>query len=109
MNKILKNMLNVIIFTILFFMSMHSFSFAVSSVDMNLAANSQDNALANNSVSTNSTSNTTLSNTSAGTVSNLSPLPDSDLGLSNILNIILIAVGVVLILLGLAIIIKLKK
>lgn len=38
----------------------------------------------------------------------LEDLPESDLGLSNILSIILIAVGLVLILLGIAIIIKLK-
>lgn len=36
-------------------------------------------------------------------------LPESQLGLSNILNIILISVGVVLILLGIAIFIRLKK
>jgi len=104
MNQILKNMLNIIIFTILFLLSMYSFTFAVSSVDMNLATNSQNNAIDNST-----SNNSTLSNTSSGTISNLSPLPESDLGLSNILNIILIAVGVVLILLGIAIIIKLKK
>lgn len=36
-------------------------------------------------------------------------LPESQLGLTNILNIILISVGVVLILLGIAILIKLKQ
>lgn len=36
-------------------------------------------------------------------------LPESQLGLSNILNIILISIGVVLILLGIAIFIRLKK
>ncbi len=36
-------------------------------------------------------------------------LPESQLGLTNILNIILISVGVVLILLGIAIFIRLKK
>ena len=36
-------------------------------------------------------------------------LPESQLGLANILNIILISVGVVLILLGIAIFIRLKK
>lgn len=102
MNKIFKNTL-IIIFTTLFLANLYSFAFAVSSVDMNLATNSQNNTVDN------STTNSTLSNTSSGTISNLSPLPESDLGLSNILNIILIAVGVVLILLGFAIIIKLKK
>lgn len=36
-------------------------------------------------------------------------LPESQLGLANILNIILISIGVVLILLGIAIFIRLKK
>lgn len=36
-------------------------------------------------------------------------LPESQLGLTNILNIILISIGVVLILLGIAIFIRLKK
>lgn len=36
-------------------------------------------------------------------------LPESQLGLANILNIILISVGIVLILLGIAIFIRLKK
>lgn len=36
-------------------------------------------------------------------------LPESQLGLTNILNIILISVGIVLILLGIAIFIRLKK
>ena len=38
-----------------------------------------------------------------------SNLPEAELGLPNILNIILITVGVVLILLGIAILIRLKK
>lgn len=36
-------------------------------------------------------------------------LPESQLGLTNILNIILISIGIVLILLGIAIFIRLKK
>ena len=42
------------------------------------------------------------------TALNLDDMPESDLGLTNILSIILIAVGIVLILLGIAIIIKIK-
>ena len=53
------------------------------------------------------------SKTDATTGSNiadrLQALPESELGLTNILNILLIAVGVVLILLAIAIFIKLKK
>lgn len=53
------------------------------------------------------------SKTDATTGSNiadrLQALPESELGLTNILNILLIAVGIVLILLAIAIFIKLKK
>lgn len=66
--------------------------------------------------SSNTTSNTMYQNTSktdATTGSNiadrLQALPESELGLTNILNILLIAVGVVLILLAIAIFIRLKK
>ena len=50
-------------------------------------------------------------NTNAGNsavVSTLSNLPEAQLGLTNILNIILIVIGVLLILLAIAIIIRLK-
>ena len=106
MNHNLKNLLNTIIITFLIFIGVYNSAFAVSSVDMNLETNSQ-NTSAENAVA--ETTNSTLSNTAVGTVSNLSPLPESDLGFANVLNIILIAVGVVLILLGIAILIKLKK
>ena len=108
MNHNLKNLLNTIILTFLIFIGVYNTAFAVSSVDMNLETNSQ-NTSAENSVTENTTTNSTLSNTAVGTVSNLSPLPESDLGFANVLNIILIAVGVVLILLGIAILIKIKK
>ena len=107
MNHNLKNLLNTIIITFLIFIGVYNAAFAVSSVDMNLETNSQ-NTSAENAVAENTT-NSTLSNTAVGTVSNLSPLPESDLGFANVLNIILIAVGVVLILLGIAILIELKK
>lgn len=107
MNHNLKNLLNTIIITFLIFIGVYNAAFAVSSVDMNLETNSQ-NTSAENAVAENTT-NSTLSNTAVGTVSNLSPLHESDLGFANVLNIILIAVGVVLILLGIAILIKLKK
>lgn len=73
----------------------------------------------NETISSNNTENYTVSE-SENNISNfpdtslmtepliLEDLPESDLGLSNILSIILIAVGLVLILLGIAIIIKLK-
>ena len=60
----------------------------------------------NSAVDLNTSDNTSLTSDSQSL--NLDDLPESDLGLSNILSIILIAVGLVLILLGVAIIIKLK-
>ena len=50
----------------------------------------------------------TTTNNSAS-VSTLNELPESGLGLNNIINIILIVIGVLLILLGIAILIRLKQ
>lgn len=50
-----------------------------------------------------------ISNASSTLTEAYNDLPESQLGLANILNIILISVGVVLILLGIAIFIRLKK
>lgn len=44
----------------------------------------------------------------SSTISSLSNLPEANLGLSNILSIILIVIGVLLILLAIAILIRLK-
>lgn len=111
--------------------------FAVN-IDMNLASNLIDvasnvtdtNSIANASVNsytnTNDTANSTISNatsnmdaaqsttntnsnSSSATFTNLSSLPESELGLTNILNILLIAIGFVLILLAIAIFIKINK
>ena len=57
-----------------------------------------------------SSRNTVSSTTSSSNIADrLQSLPESELGLTNILNILLIAVGVVLILLAIAIFIRLKK
>ncbi len=74
------------------------------------------------STNTNSNTNSNTSNTSSNSTSYenytgvpdssatvTSYLPESDLGLTNILNILLIVVGILLILLAVAILIKLKK
>lgn len=50
----------------------------------------------------------TTTNNSAS-ISTLNELPESGLGLNNIINIILIVIGVLLILLGIAILIRLKQ
>lgn len=94
-----------------------------TSIDMNLT-----NTLTSNNISSNINQN--ISNTSnnfaenrntnslvpsnqqttfeSSTTSSLSNLPEANLGLSNILSIILIVIGVLLILLAIAILIRLK-
>lgn len=51
----------------------------------------------------------TLTTTPSTTISTLSSVPDETLSLTNILNILLIVVGVVLILLGIAILIRIHS
>lgn len=84
-----------------------SFNNTTNSLDSTNTTNST-----NNNTATNSTSNTVKSNTnstySTPTVTSSSSLPEADLGFSNILNIILIVVGVLLFFLGIAILIRLK-
>lgn len=100
-----------------------------SDVNMNLTntfpANSAQITSQNNSQTSTNTLNSGSTNLSAGdmartstpetytsgssTISSLSSLPESDLGLTNILCIILIVIGVLLILLAIAIIIRLKS
>ena len=81
-------------------------------------SNSDSNTLTNAEVNSDAATNSDLSNAtlsgstqssteSSANVSNLSALPESDLGLTNILNIILIAIGFILILLAIAILIRL--
>lgn len=83
-------------------------------------SNSDSNTLTNEEVNSDATTNSDLSNAtlsgstqssteSSANVSNLSALPESDLGLTNILNIILIAIGFILILLAIAILIRLSS
>ena len=96
-------------------------------IDMNLGANLVDQIENVENTMSNSSSNTSSNSESAGNVqasnqiggsvdsstksnsSVFSVLPESELGLTNVLNILLIAVGFVLILLAIAIIIKLKN
>lgn len=110
MNKSFKIMLVTLLLVFLVFSSN---CFAVN-IDMNLASNlaDGDTNVVNNNVSSNTsvtTSTTTDVDTDSATFSNLSSLPESELGLTNVLNILLIAVGFVLILLAIAILIKIKK
>lgn len=90
-------------------------------VNMNLTANdisTATNDISNTSITENTVTgqeendtlapeSTNYSNDSA-TISTLNNLPEAGLGLGNVLNIILIVIGVLLVLLGIAIIIRLK-
>ena len=83
-----------------------------SNSDSNTLTNAEVNsdAATNSDLSNATLSGSTQSNTeSSANVSNLSALPESDLGLTNILNIILIASGFILILLAIAILIRLSS
>ena len=117
MNKCLKISLVILLFICILFTSK---CFAVN-IDMSLSSNlinsDNSNESSNNTNSAldgNTTNNNTLLENSTGestsaTFSNVNSLPESELGLTNILNILLITVGVVLILLSIAILIRLKK
>lgn len=76
-------------------------------VDTEVEAQSEENELPSTDVlDTYSNSDITAQ---VKTVSPLSNLPEANLGLNNILNVILISIGVLLILFAIAILIRLKK
>lgn len=126
MNKYLKILL-VIFVCVFFFFTTNCFAV---NIDMNLSSNlvnanttntsndivseenttNDNNSVSNTDLNTGSNSNTAdiTSNRISGTADALQSLPEAELGLTNILNILLIAVGVVLILLSIAIFIKLS-
>lgn len=82
----------VLIFSILFSAFM-PFAYAVNTENTN----------------TNTSSNVSTNSNTSTTVSTVSSVEDNSLEFTNILNILLIAVGVVIILLAIAILIRLKK
>lgn len=67
------------------------------------------NELTNDEYVDNAGQDSTLTTTPSTTISTLSSVPDEALSLTNILNILLIVVGVVLILLGIAILIRMHS
>lgn len=80
-------------------------------INMNLqTSDTTSNTSNTSSQTTNNNTNASLptSTTTSTTVSTLSDLPEANLGLSVILNIILIVLGFLLVLLGIAIWIRLK-
>lgn len=90
-------------------------SFADNDIDMNINGNSAVNSSASSNTTTNGSS-TTTSNNSYSTptyYSNSARVStsnsDDEFGLSNILNIMLIVIGILLVLLAIAILIRLKN
>lgn len=111
MSKILSIFLLCLLFS--------SFVFA-SDIDMNLPSNTgnsnqsantleDDNDTTNVEATNNTNKSNVLTNTPSTTISSGSSISDEALGLTNILNILLIVVGVVLILLGIAILIRMHS
>lgn len=83
-----------------------------NNVMSNVVLNAEDETdlgTSSNTTNANVAGNTQQETARTNSTSTFNSLPESELGLTNILNILLIAVGVVLILLAIAIIIKLKK
>ncbi len=81
-------------------------------IEIDLTQNSSNNANTNTSTNSNSANANNFSNTpiySNSISSVIDSATDSELSMANILNILLLVVGVLLILLGIAIIIKMKK
>ena len=72
-------------------------------------SNTSNSRNTSNSVNSTNTSTTNSSTTNTNSITVQGGLPESDLGISNILSIILIAIGVLLILLAIAILIRLGK
>lgn len=104
MSKVLKVLLIIAVIGCLFI------NIAMATEDE--AEDVQDSATEENvSEDESSTSASTYSDISAQVtkVNPLSNLPEANLGLNNILNIILISIGVLLILFAIAILIRLKK
>ena len=73
------------------------------------AVNMNSSALNSNTSSSSNTSSTNTSNTNSSTLSATVTTSDFDLELTNILCIALVVVGILLILLGIAILIRLKR
>ena len=100
MSKFIKFIFILVV--VLLFISSCTYTFAA--VDMNL-----NNANTSNTSNISNTSSTSSSGSSSSTLSSTVTTTDFDLELTNILSICLIVVGVLLVLLGIAILIRLKK
>ncbi len=112
-------MKKILIFSFIFSLIMLCFSNLVQAtgIDMNLSSNSaSDGTVYGSNTNTNTDSNTnTNSNTNVGSslsttfpVGSTAALSSSDLSLSNILNIILIVLGILLVIFAIAILTRMR-
>lgn len=116
----MKKIINLISIIVISFIFLSTIVFATD-IDMNLPTNNEsNNNISNQTNNTNSVENEVYDDNTitdnedeytpqSTTVSSVSSVTEETFGLSQILNIFLIVVGVVLILLGIAILIRLKS
>ena len=110
-----KSLKFIIVFLVAIF-TIFNCSYTFAAVNMNTSSTNTNTSNTNSSnTNTSNTSNTSNKSTSSTSTTNSSTLSstvttsDFDLELTNILCIVLIVVGVLLILLGIAILIRLKR
>lgn len=107
MSKVFKVLLIIVVISCLFM----NVSMALQGDEADLDRATLDEEETNTTTNTSSSSSSTNPDISAQVtkVDTLSNLPEANLGLNNILNVILISIGVLLILFAIAILIRLKK
>lgn len=107
MSKVFKGLLIIVVICCLFM----NVSMALQGDEADLDRATLDEEETNTTTNTSSSSSSTNPDISAQVtkVDTLSNLPEANLGLNNILNVILISIGVLLILFAIAILIRLKK
>lgn len=107
MSKVFKVLLIIVVISFLFM----NVSMALQGDEADLDRATLDEEETNTTTNTSSSSSSTYPDISAQVtkVDTLSNLPEANLGLNNILNVILISIGVLLILFAIAILIRLKK
>lgn len=107
MSKVFKVLLIIVVISCLFM----NVSMALQGDEADLDRATLDEEETKTTTNTSSSSSSTYPDISAQVtkVDTLSNLPEANLGLNNILNVILISIGVLLILFAIAILIRLKK
>lgn len=106
----MKKIVSILGFVFLLLVLINSFVYAADDINMNLTTNNfTSNETGTNTSVPAPTTNTSTNNSTSANISSITSLPEASLGLSNILNILLVVVGVLLVLLSIAILIRLKN